>query len=464
MRRTRRPLSLHLRVMAFTAVAVTLALAALGQLVLAAVERHFAEMDAVELAAAVEAVRGALAEGPEALEAALARWPAVRLAVRDAEGRLVYASADPPRPGHPLPRVAAVGPDGLAAWADAATHWRGARLVVEVDGRPHEVLAALDIGIHHRFLDAFRPTLAALLSATAALALVASWLGVRRGLLPLTRLSAAMARVSGERFDVRLDPLALPPELAPLARTFNDMVARLGADFASLTRFGADLAHELRTPLAALITQTQVALARERDPTAYRELLFAQLEELERLARLVGDLLWLARCERGLVRPRRAPLALDREAAAVVELHQALAEERGLHLALVATPVVVAVDRDLVRRALVNLLDNALRHARAGTTVQVEVARLPAGVSLAVTNQGADIPPEHLSRLFDPFYRADEARDRDEGGAGLGLAIVQAVARAHGGRVEVFSGGGRTRFVLHLGGGEARAGPQPDAP
>jgi two-component system heavy metal sensor histidine kinase CusS len=227
------------------------------------------------------------------------------------------------------------------------------------------------------------------------------------------------------------------------------MIGRLEDSFARLSHFSADIAHELRTPLSNLITQTQVGLGKARGPEEYRELLYSNLEEQERMAKMVNDMLWLAKSDHGLLKPIQAPLNLASEVDELFDFFEALAEERQIALALEGQAPIIQGDRAMLRRAISNLLSNAIRHTPSGEKVRVRLARLSDHqISLSVQNPGPVIPAEHLPDIFDRFYRVDPSRTRQGEGSGLGLAIVRSIVEAHGGRVEAASAQNKTTFTL----------------
>jgi len=232
-------------------------------------------------------------------------------------------------------------------------------------------------------------------------------------------------------------------------------LARLEDSFRRLSDFSSDIAHELRTPVSNLMTQTQVALAREGDGSReqFREILYSNLEEFERMAQMIGDMLFLAQADNGLLKPGRDVIDLSVEVRALFDYFDAWAEERGVTLAMEGTAPPLAGDRLMLRRALSNLLANAIRHTSEGNAVWVRLASDAGAIRVCVENPGADIPPEHLPRLFDRFYRVDAARQRSSEGAGLGLAIVKSIVLAHGGNVQVSSAQGITRFELSFNAG-----------
>jgi two-component system heavy metal sensor histidine kinase CusS len=283
------------------------------------------------------------------------------------------------------------------------------------------------------------------LSALAT-ALLGAW-AARSGLRPLRRMGEVAASVSAHSLTQRLPQQHMPVELAELAQAFNAMLGRLDDAFQRLSAFSADIAHELRTPLSNLLTHTQVILTQPRPLEDYREALHSNLEELQWMAQLVNDMLYLAKADHGLLMPKREALVLENDVDALLEFFTLLAEDAQVSLVRVGTAHTTG-DRGMLRRALSNLLDNALRFTPPGGEVRV---RLEDGVKLSVENTGEGIPAALLPRLFDRFYRADPARrEGSSEHAGLGLAITQSIVRAHGGRIYCESGEGWTRFVIEL--------------
>ncbi|NCT85325.1 MAG: heavy metal sensor histidine kinase [Comamonadaceae bacterium] len=286
----------------------------------------------------------------------------------------------------------------------------------------------------------------------AVLVLTVIW----QGLAPLRRVRAQTAAIGPQSLGLRLHAADMPDELRPLVEGVNTMLARLEQGYAQLNQFAADLAHELRTPLATLTGQSQVMLSRPRTEAEYAGLLELQLQELERMGRLVDSLLFLARSEHQALAGalRRQPLSAAEELARQADYFSDLADERGLRLQcrgdapLWAEPL-------MLRRALANLISNALRHARPGSVIELAARTEQSGGAavavLEVINEGEPLPPEVMSRLFDRFYRADPSRQGDAGGSGLGLAIVRAILALHGGSAEVRQpSAGQIAFVLRI--------------
>ena len=284
------------------------------------------------------------------------------------------------------------------------------------------------------------------------LVLLGAWGVARTGLAPLARFKKLARESSSVSLSQRLIPHDMPLELRDLAIDFNAMLARIDSGVTHLNQFSGDLAHEMRTPVAILLGRTQVALSRPRSAAEFQTVLEADVEDLERLSRLIDDMLFLARAENKAEGLSIEPLLLLHEARTVADFIDVIAAERGIEIEIKGDAPVLA-DRILLQRAITNLLTNAIRHATANSTVRIKMSRQATTVELSIENVGATIPAKDLDRLFDRFYRVDESRVRDAGGAGLGLAIVKTIMRLHGGRVEVVSAMGDdrqgfTRFTL----------------
>lgn len=316
--------------------------------------------------------------------------------------------------------------------------------------QPLVLTLALDIHHHQHFMQALTRSLAVYLAVAALASGLLGWWSARRGLAPLREMKARAQRVTARQLEHRMPVQDVPVELADLAQGLNTMLDRLQRDIERLSQFSGDLAHELRTPISNLLTQTQVALAQPRDVPAYRDILASNAEELQRLARMVSDMLFLAQADHGLALPRPERIVLAEEVRALFDFYEALAEDKGLHLAVDGACEVMG-DRLMVRRAISNLLSNALRHAWPGTTVRVTLQARATEHVLTVSNEGPDIEAQDLPRLFDRFFRVDRSRRQGHSeGTGLGLAITQAVMRSHGGYASARSGQGRTEMSLHF--------------
>jgi two-component system heavy metal sensor histidine kinase CusS len=265
-----------------------------------------------------------------------------------------------------------------------------------------------------------------------------------RGLQPLTDMTQLLARIGPTHMKERLAPADWPRELQPLANAFDDMLNRLDDSFTRLSQFSADLAHELRTPIANMLGEAQVALTRDRTLAEYRATVESTIAECERLSRIVDNLLFVARVDAA-----REPIARKRfDAGAAVEkitaFYQAIADDHHVAISCRGEGQIYA-DSDLFERALANLLDNALRFTPQNGSIEIALSEHDAAFVVAVSDTGRGIAPEHLPRVFDRFYRAESSRGSD--GAGLGLALVKSIMDLHGGSASIESKVGRGTTV-----------------
>lgn len=273
----------------------------------------------------------------------------------------------------------------------------------------------------------------------------------RSALSPLGRMASHAQRITAEQLHERLPVEESSTELEQLRDSFNDTLARLERSFDQLRRFTADASHELRTPLTALRSVGEMGLRGANSREDYRDVVGSMLEEVDRLSRLADELLTLARAEAGEAKLRPEPLDLGALAREVVEHLSVLAEEREQSIELtVDGAVFVRADRVVLRQALVNLLDNAIKYSPEGTRIQVEAGVNGDCVFVQVRDNGPGIPEEHRERIFERFYRIDKSRSRELGGTGLGLSLVRWAAEAHGGRVAVESEAGRRGSTFRL--------------
>ncbi len=455
-----RPLSLTNRTALLFAAVVVVVLAILGLAIDRAVDAHFLDMDRQMLAGKVELVRNLLAKVtdrsaldalPQQLDDALVGHHGLSLAVLDAEGRIWFASRAGPFPAG-LIAQARRGPAALVTWREDGHRLRGMVTQVQpqaVGGGPYTVAVAFDIRHHDHFMAGFRRSLILVMLIAALATATLGWAVTRQGLKPLRQMGSTALSISAQRLDARLSEVGAPAELVELAAAFNQMLARLEESFQRLAAFAADLAHELRTPLSNLMTQTQVVLAQPREAAAYRETLESALEEYERLARMIDDMLLLAKADNRLLVPQRETIDLGAAARRVAEFYEAVAAEAGVEVAVAGSAHVMG-DQLMLERAIANLLANAVRHTPRGGRIVIELSESTDGATIAVVNPGPGIPEAHLPHVFERFYRVNPDQRADGAHTGLGLAIVRSIAEAHGGSVQVASVPGMTRFDLSL--------------
>jgi heavy metal sensor kinase len=274
------------------------------------------------------------------------------------------------------------------------------------------------------------------LPVIVVLAGVGGYVLARRALAPIDHLAAESRRITADRLHERLSVANAHDEIGRLAAVINDTFARLESSFDQLRRFTADASHELRTPLSVIRGIGELGLRETRTPAEYKEAMGSMLEEVDRVTRLVDTLLQLSRGDAGTVRLSRDVVDLSDLARDVASSLSPLAEERRQRLDVVsAADVRVLADRLVLRDAVTNLVDNAIKYSPEAATIKIHVDGGPEQATMTVADEGVGIPPEHRDRIFDRFYRIDEGRAREMGGTGLGLAIAKWAVEANGGQI-----------------------------
>ncbi len=456
------------RIHSLTARLATLfAVLAASLLVLAAMlfgrmlDMHFQELDMHELQGKVTLIRNALQsagvtgrrpERIEALERSFVGHESVGVLFRDGEGRVLYIIhpehfTASQRAGEPLPRA-------LTDWTVDERPHRGLEVSIALPSlgakeQTIEALVAVDLSHHVHFLASVRHATWAGVFVAALAAALFGWFAAHRGLAPLRRVTETARRLSARQLGQRLAIDDAPLEVRDHVEAFNGMLARLEAAFQRLGDYSADIAHELRTPISNLMTQTQVALSRPRTLDEYQDILASNLEEYERIARMVSDMLFLAKADENTLAHAGEAIDLAREADALIDFYEALADERQVRIVRQGQASVQG-DRLMLRRALSNLISNALSHTPKEGQITIRIDADAAGVRLAVSNVGDPIPADQIERIFERFHRGSAQRESRGEGAGLGLAITRSIVQAHGGHITARSAEGVTCFTITL--------------
>jgi len=356
------------------------------------------------------------------------------------DGRRVFAAGRQPR----LP-----SPEGpLSSWPPTPSSLRLAdgtrvRTLVrraDVGGQTVFVRVGRSEQFAREELGEFAAVLGFSLPFAFAVAVGAGYFLARRALAPVSAMTARARRITADHLEERLPVESPDDEFGQLAGVVNDALGRLEGSFHTLRRFTADASHELRTPLTAIRSVGEVGLRERRSEAEYREMVGSILEETGRLTTMVDSLLTLSRADSGKADIRPIPVSLGELASEVATDLEVLAEEKRQQLDVDGgTDVVVTADRPTLRQAVINLLDNAIKYSPEGAAIRIVVRRSGADAVLDVIDGGPGIEPEHLPHVFERFYRADKARSRVGGGAGLGLSIAQWAVEINGGRIEVES-------------------------
>jgi len=337
--------------------------------------------------------------------------------------------------------------------APDGTPVRFARAAVKIqDGRLVEITSGHFMTEESRLLETFRWEIIAAVLFAYVLIAVLGYMVIRRGLRPLRNMAREAAQIHPASLSTRLSTEKAPQELQQLIYSFNDMLERLSEGYQRLTQFSADLAHEIRTPVGALMGHCQVALYQPRSVEEYETLLANNMEELERISRMVENILFLARASDARSVLTITSIDVSSEITRIQEYFEGLADEREMTLRGEGEGVLFA-DAMLFQRALSNLVANAVRYGREGSAIVLRAEPDAKGMNIHVISQGAPILPEKLSKLFDRFYRADASRSEGGSSSGLRLSIVQAIMALHQGSVRVTSSAqGETIFTLSFPG------------
>ncbi len=369
--------------------------------------------------------------------------------IYDGAGNLLFAEPGPVElPAH----LRSTTSRDLWQWQEHGHSFRGVTThlgsAADGQGAPLSFILLLDITPHMQFFATIARWfwLSLLISALVSAGL--GWLIARSGLVPLRQVTRVAASISATSLKERIPQASVPLELRQLVASFNAMLERLDDAFMRLSNFSADIAHELRTPVSNLLMQTEVVLSRARSSETYEETLYANLDDLKHMARMIDDMLFLAKADNGLIMPEQQPVALEDVVNRLFEYYRLLADEQGIQLQLQGQGRIRG-DVPMLHRAIANVLSNALRYTPAGQNIRVRIGQSGRLTELSVSNPGPSIADEHLEQLFDRFYRVDPARrEGSSHNAGLGLAITRSIVTAHQGQISCTCEAGVTTFHL----------------
>lgn len=310
-----------------------------------------------------------------------------------------------------------------------------------------QIIVGIDTSEHIHFLNDFRRQLLLIGVIGTICLMLLGWFAAWRGLRPVQNMAKVAEGISAQHLSERLEVDNTPTELKSLTIAFNDMLDRLEIAVGKLSDFSSDLAHEIRTPINNLMTQTQVCLSRSRDITTYQEILFSNLEEFERLARMVSDMLFLAKAEHGLHIANLQEVNLFKEISGLFDFYDAIATEKGMSLKQTGQGYVKG-DPSMLRRAFSNLLSNAIKYGKSDSVIKIKCQQNNDQIELTIENESPPLSQEQLTRLFDRFYRTDTSRQRVEEGTGLGLAIAKSILDVHGATIQANYDDGHIIFKI----------------
>lgn len=317
-----------------------------------------------------------------------------------------------------------------------------------------QIIAAIEVTDNFYFLHSFKRQLLMIGLLGVIGLMFLGWLATWQGLGPIRNMARLSENISANNLSNRLDLKNIPIELAPLATAFNDMLDRLEISVDKLSAFSSDLAHEIRTPINNLMMQTQVSLTKPRTIEQYQDVLFSNLEEYEHLAKMISDMLFLAKSDHNLALKSKKNIDLAQEMKILFEYFEAFASDKNIHLEQSGQAHIEA-EPAMIRRAFNNLISNAIKYGEADSILQIQLSEDAQNSVILIKNkvpaEMQTLTPLQLSRFFDRFYRLDSSRHKVEDGTGLGLAITKSIIEIHDAEIDVFIEGENIvfRIIFH---------------
>ncbi|MHB1947562.1 MAG: heavy metal sensor histidine kinase [Gammaproteobacteria bacterium] len=337
----------------------------------------------------------------------------------------------------------AIGPFQTLAWRAHKIHHQKRKyfllMSAQVDNSSDRIIQiAKDITTERDIINDYRQDLLIVLLIGVIGSSILGWIVARKGLQPLREITQSTQQVTVVQLKKRLNPTSWPKELSILANAFNHMLDRIEEGVNRLSQFSDDLAHDLRTPINNLIGEAEIILSRPRSNEEYKNVIESSLEEYLRISQMIESLLFLASAENPETVINPVVLSVQKLFEEVREFYDAAAEEQGINIICQGKEYVTA-DPILLRRALSNLVSNALRYTANGGTIILSDKKKDRQIAISISDNGEGIAKEHIPHLFSRFYRADKARSQRAGGTGLGLAIVKSIMDLHQGRALIDS-------------------------
>ncbi|MHA6203579.1 heavy metal sensor histidine kinase [Dyella soli] len=432
---------------------MALCFAVVGALLFRAVADRFYVQDEVNLVLSTRHLRRLVSElatprdlvdHRDRLTALILGDAAVSMRIVDNQGRVLVehpaVGGQPAMATHVVPGDQRVLRSDVTSWDDGAGNpVRGVSALARLqDKTPVTISVARTMTDRAVVLARYRHDITLILLSGGVLAVVLSYLLVRRAMRPLRTMADNARAITAQRLGSRMSMRDTPAELHDLALSLNAMLERLEHGFGRVWQFTVDLAHDLRTPIGNLRGANEVALARPRTAAEYQALLGSNIEECDRVSRTIESVLFLARAESPQFALQRTTFDAVQELTRIADYFEGLSSEAGVSIRVDGHASLHA-DRELFRRAVGNLLSNALRYTDAGKSIDMTAAAVDDGVTVSVANEGPGIDAAHLDQLFDRFYRVDRSRSDSASSTGLGLSIVKSIMELHGGQVTVSS-------------------------
>lgn len=445
--------------MVFVGIAIFVCLGVMGALVVTSIEDHFQEQDADELDEVFHAIKLKLEKShnqsvqpSKLLFQAVSGHHGVYYYVEDAEGDTIFSSEGADFSFFPktAKTYTSINPADMLLFSDENHMHRAIKLGFNTHDTSYTIIVASNMEFHMTFMNSLLKSIIGIIICSGIITVLAARFAIYRSLSPLRKLTRKIETITADNLDIRLNPDVVPEELITLVSSFNTMIERLEDGFEKLSHFSADIAHELRTPITSLTTQTQVMLGQARSNDEYADILYSNLEEYERMTKMVSDMLLLAKTEHGLIKPSIEPLDIQQEISSLLDYFNLLADEKHINIQVTASALTIQCDKTMFRQAIGNLISNAIRHAPSNSTVEIKTESKGKKQKIMVLNNGEKIEPQHIPKLFNRFYRVDPSRQRDGQGTGLGLTIAKSVMKINGADMYVESDESKTVFIIEF--------------
>jgi two-component system, OmpR family, heavy metal sensor histidine kinase CusS len=337
---------------------------------------------------------------------------------------------------------------------DKSSYRVGASKVLLDEGRQYTTIVAIRRDLQIEFINRLRNGLGLLIVISCVLALIGSLISIYYTQKPINRLIKKIERINMKSLNSRISAASVPVKYVSLVKAFNNMLHRMEDVFERQRNFTADIAHEMRTPITNLTTQTQIVLSNARSTEEYREILYSNLEEYEKMSQMISDMLFLAQADNHQLVPNLIDIDLHSIVSLMCEYFEPLTDEKNITFELEGNCSHIQGDKMMLGRAISNIISNAIRYTPENQVIKIKLSQLtPKKVQITISNPGKKIESHHLPHLFDRFYRVDESRHRknkDNSGTGIGLAIVKSIVEAHKGHIYVESDNQSTRFIINL--------------
>jgi two-component system heavy metal sensor histidine kinase CusS len=440
--------SLALRLTIFFSAAILFVISCIFGVVSEAIDEHHLKQDEQLLEYNVGALQSLYANNKtdylKKIAAEVARNAGLEIRIED-QHNVVYGETI----AHPIEQVSELMK--VFHWSNGTTEFLAMRFeMADINSQRPILQATLSVNInqHQALSNVFREMLIKFTLTVGAASALLGWLVTRQGLLPLAKLTKKASSISTKHLSERMPTENLPVEIRSLSCTLNEMLQRLEVAITHLSDFSSDIAHELRTPVNNLMTQTQVCLSQPRKKEEYIDILASNAEEYQRLSRMITDMLFLAKSDnQGLILDKEK-LSVEQEINELFEFYEALAEECKVTL-LLTGKADFSGDKLMLRRAFSNLLSNAIRHSFSNSEIIVQLKEQSGQVVVSIENKGETISVKDIPHLFKRFYRADKSRTHGKHeGVGLGLAITKSIVELHNGTISVVSENNATKFTL----------------